>query len=134
MRAACSRSTHAGTRPSPAPPSPRRALRCRRVSRLRASPPTGRRRRRGQRRGRTGSCGVSRGGGGAQHGQDVVAGAHGVVIGLSGGTLLVGVLVVLPIEDPVPGAMPVVDEMAPGVLPGAFVPGPVTRVPGGGMQ
>src|SRR5205085_6162289 len=60
----------------------------------------------------------------AEHVQHVVARAHGVVVSLAGGTFLVAVLAVAAIEDAVPGAVLVVDEMPPRVFPQALVPVP----------
>ena len=68
----------------------------------------------------------------AQRGQHVVAGAHVVVVDLAGGALLVGHLGVVRGQDAVPGTVPVVDEMRPGIRPQAVVPGPVVRDVGRG--
>src|SRR5687767_10048411 len=50
---------------------------------------------------------------------DVVAGAHGVVIDLAGRAFLVAELAVLVVEDAVPGAVLVVDQVGPAVFPQA---------------
>src|SRR5690606_41867125 len=64
----------------------------------------------------------------AQHGQYFVAGAHGVIVGLAGRTFLVAVLAIAAIEDPVPGAMLVIDEVLPRMAPHAIVGFAIGRI------
>src|SRR6185437_12773457 len=54
--------------------------------------------------------------------QQLVAGAHGVVVHLAGRALLVAVFAVVDREDAVPGAVLVVDEVLPRVSPQLVVP------------
>src|SRR5690606_14616755 len=66
----------------------------------------------------------------AHHVQHLMAGAHGVIVGLAGRTLLVAVPAIVGVEDPVPGTVVVVDHVPPRPGPQALVPVPVLRIPG----
>ena len=70
----------------------------------------------------------------AHHVEHLVAGTHGVVIGLAGGAFLVVVLAIVGVENPIPGTMRVVDEVFPRIRPQLVVPAPVGVIAGAGGQ